>query len=101
MRLYLISQNINNDYDTYDSAVVAAETPAKAQRIHPDYEVYFDLDKWSWFRLWSDGSKHYYDDGECRTWVKAEEINKIEVKYIGEAAEGTKPGVICRSFNAG
>lgn len=26
MKIYLISQSTNSDYDTYDSAVVAAET---------------------------------------------------------------------------
>lgn len=35
MNLYLISQSINNGYDTYDSAVVAAESKDKARCIHP------------------------------------------------------------------
>ena len=35
MNLYFISQNVNSGLDTYDSAVVAAETPEEAQRIEP------------------------------------------------------------------
>ena len=35
MNLYLISQNRNNGYDTYDSAVVAAESEEKARMIRP------------------------------------------------------------------
>ena len=35
MNLYLISQNHNNDYDTYDSAVVVAESAESAKRMHP------------------------------------------------------------------
>lgn len=33
MKLYLISQNVNNGYDTYDSAVVCAETEEEARMI--------------------------------------------------------------------
>jgi hypothetical protein len=35
MNLYLISQNVNNDYDTYDAAVVAANSEDEARLIHP------------------------------------------------------------------
>ena len=31
MKLWLISQDVNNGYDTYDSAVVAAETKTLAR----------------------------------------------------------------------
>ena len=36
MNIYKISQNENNRYDTYDSAIVCAENPEKAKLIHPD-----------------------------------------------------------------
>ncbi len=36
MNLYLISQNVNGDYDTYDSAVVAAPNEHYAKHMHPD-----------------------------------------------------------------
>lgn len=75
MNLYLISQTENEDYDTYDSAVVAAETPEDAARIHPD------------------GS------GSFGTWARCPE--NVTVKLIGTATEGTPAGVICASFNAG
>ena len=35
LNLYLIYQYLNNDYDTYDSAVVAAESDGDARNIHP------------------------------------------------------------------
>lgn len=35
--LYKISQNVNNDYDTYDCAVVAAHSEDEARNIHPGY----------------------------------------------------------------
>jgi len=35
MNLYLLTQTVNNNYDTFDSAVVAAETEKEALRIHP------------------------------------------------------------------
>ena len=35
MKLFLISQKENNDYDTYDSAVVAAENEEIAKEMNP------------------------------------------------------------------
>lgn len=75
MKLYLISQEENNEYDTYDAAVVAAENEEAAKLIHPSPEF-----------------------KDRSTWVSPK---FVQVKYIGEAAEGTKAGVILSSFNAG
>ena len=98
MKLWLISQSKNNDYDTYDSAVVAAETEEQARRTHPD-------NKGSCDKVWDDslGAWRHKDSPEAgwgvgRTWT---EPHHVAIKYIGEAAEGTEPGVICASFNAG
>lgn len=73
MNLYLITQEVNNNYDTYDSAVVAAETEDEARAIHPSS----------------------LSDEE--TWAP---IEHVVVKLIGVAAPGIE-GVICASFNAG
>jgi hypothetical protein len=79
MNLYLISQDTNNNYDTYDSAVVAAETEEKARGTHPSRQ--------NW-----DGKTSNFDD-----WVS---VDKVIVKLIG-IAQTDKAGVICASFNAG
>jgi hypothetical protein len=80
MNLYRISQEQKNDYDTYDSAVVAAETESKAKRIHPSG----DNDDW----------------GKWQSWCDAPEA--VTAVLIGVATNGTKAGaVICASFNAG
>lgn len=79
MKLWLIAQESNHGHDTYDSAVVAAETEEEAAMFHPG--EYAD---------WNGK-----DDG---TWVNAE---KVSVRLIGEAVTGTSPGVIIASFNAG
>lgn len=78
MKLYLLSQDANNDYDTYDSCVVAAESEEDARLITPNYDGF--KDGWS-------------------SWVRSPD--QVEVQYIGEAAEGAKAGVVCASFNAG
>ena len=36
--LWRISQTVNNNYDTYDSAVVVAATEEQARKIHPGGE---------------------------------------------------------------
>lgn len=88
MKLYLISQDVNNDYDTYDSAIVCAETKEEARKIHPS------------------GIYDYTEtDNECMaehsrfsSWAKKKYVS---VEYIGEAKKKIKKGVVLASFNAG
>jgi hypothetical protein len=77
MNLYLISQSVNNDYDTFDSAIVAAESDEDARRMHPGGD---------------------YDE-PGRTWTADQ--SKVQVELIGIAKEDTKAGVVLASFNAG
>ena len=80
MNLYLISQEHNRNYDTYDSAVVAAESEEAARLTRPGQDD------------WPEGNTRDW------TWAKPE---YVKVKLIGTAIEGTSAGVICASFNAG
>lgn len=75
MNLYRISQNWNTGYDTYDSAVVAAESEDEARLIHPS-EMRYSTSSW------------------C-------DPAAVEVTLIGKAVDGTISGVICASYNAG
>ncbi len=94
MNLYLISQSTNNGYDTYDSAVVAAESEQEAQKIHPNPNRSWDKvelnEEGAWIDRWGDS---------CGTW--ADYKSQVTVKYLGQAEEGTQSGVILASFNAG
>lgn len=82
MKLWLISQDKNDDYDTYDSAVVAAATEEEARHMTPrGRDIGENESAWS-----------------C-DWVK--DPNDVTVKLVGTATEGTKKGVICASYNAG
>ena len=80
MNLYLISQTENEGYDTYDSAVVCAETEEQAQMIHPNV------------RDW---------DGVAARWGTWCDTKHVKVQLIGEAVPGFSHEVICASFNAG
>lgn len=85
MKLWLLSQTKNEQFDTYDKAVVAAETESEARFIHPDeYSVTPPGD---------DATDEAYG-----TWTCAENVN---VKFLGEAAPGTSKGVILASYNGG
>lgn len=78
VKLWKISQSVNNDYDTFDSAVVSAETPDDARQMHP--------------RGWTESDFHTHN------WA---EPSQVEVELIGEAVPGAERGVIVASFNAG
>ena len=94
LRLYLLTQTVVTDYDTYDSAVVCAESEDAARLIHPG-------DQSEWY------AKHQPDkpppnpwpSGGSGTW--ADRPDQVQVKCIGTAAPDIKPGLVLASFNAG
>ena len=94
MNLYLISQSIDRGYDTYDSAVVAAEGEQAARETLPD-----NNSEWRTYELDEDGFWVDEDGDNPTDW--AENVSQVSVKYLGQAAEGTPSGVILASFNAG
>jgi hypothetical protein len=73
MKLWLISQEVNNGYDTYSDAVVVAETLEEARNMHPS------------------------EYGGLDTWAPPTQVKVVE---LGEAKEGIA-GVICASYHAG
>lgn len=83
MNLYLLSQTKVRGYDTFDSAVVAAESEEQAREIHPKGEMW---------------SPYTWDGWDTYSWPNPKDV---VVEFIGTAKEGTPVGVICRSFNAG
>jgi len=85
-KIYLISQSENNDYDTYDSAVVVAPDEETAKMINPSRvgRIFMTQEDW---------------DRDYSSWCSS--LDKVEVEYIGIASEDQKVGVICHSFNAG
>ena len=77
MKLYKISQTENTGYDTYDSAVVAAESEEEAKTIHPAAEYPWNERDYSW----------------------ASSSKNVTAEYLGETH--LPKGVIVASFNAG
>ena len=98
--LWKLSQDENNDYETYDSAVVVATDPLSASMVHParfsdTREVMFEFDRTS------DCWRHTFDGSisDNNSWCRP---NDVKVVCIGEAASFLEPGsVICSSYNAG
>jgi len=94
MKLWLIAQDQNQNYDTYDSAIVAAETEEDAKQMNPAGgrmdEPHSPWDKnctetvWEYrYNSWCDSPEH------------------VEVSYIGKAAPKLVAGVVLASFNGG
>ena len=99
MNLYLISQEINNGYDTYDSAIVAAKSPKDAIEIHPSSFV-THVTNGKWMGTYSGGNNigaEYENKSSC--WVSHADIGIVEAEYLGKTTK--ERGVILASFNAG
>jgi hypothetical protein len=75
MNIYLVSQNVNNGYDTYDAFVVYARDENEAKRIRK-----LDRDPYG-------------------SWVT--KVSDIEVTLLGHAPNQKTSGEILGSFNAG
>ena len=106
MNIYLISQTINCNYDTYDSAVVYAFDEEEAKHIHPNGSLvwYRDLDTFvdPEYKSWAlKNPNHQFEHFMQRiepTWASPKEV-KVELK--GKASGIKQSGVICSSFKAG
>jgi len=93
LNLYLLMQDDNNDYDTFDSMIVVAENEEQARMIHPDgYD--WSPDKNTWVN-------HRGEECIFKTWAFS--IESISVEHVGICSiEGAKPGdIVIKSFNAG
>lgn len=80
MKIFLLSQNVNTEYDTYDAIIVVAHSAEDAKTIDPK-------------------GNPFEDKGQRTSWAYS--IEDISVTEIGEANEIQQRGVILASFNAG
>lgn len=102
MKLYLVSQNLNSGYDTYSDMVVCAQFEGAARRIHPSpYVTHFREGKWYGTSSIPPNREYETENDEYGSWIKFSDIDKLEVKYLGEASDDVKIGVVLSSFHAG
>lgn len=80
MKLWLLTQNEANGWDTYDSMVVAAATEEEAKDITPP--------NFSWPEGWAEG-----------VWASSPEF--VKAVCIGEASKHVEAGVVLASYNNG
>jgi hypothetical protein len=83
MRIYLLEQNDNNGYDTYDSCIVCAENEEEAKNICPDGKPFKETKNGNYFNTWA----------KTKSSITCTEIGKANVKQ--------RYGIILASFNAG
>lgn len=83
MKLYIISQDTNRGYDTYDSAVVRAPDEMTARSISPITGKEMSEKEW---------------ENDYSTWASSADL--VSAEYLGEAEEGSETGLVLASFNA-
>lgn len=92
--LYLVSQDVNRYYNTYDSFVIRCDTEQEARMTHPDGFLASHVDG----EPDANGWKQWWDDGY---WVSRDDLDKVKVEHIGVALDSMPYGIVCTSFNAG
>jgi hypothetical protein len=80
MNIYLLEQNVNNDYDTFDAMVVCAPCETAARLMHP-YDIYPTENVYDW-----------------EVWANTPE--DVQVTLLGTSNNPTQE-IILRSYNAG
>jgi len=105
--LFRITQTTRNEYDTYDSAVVAAFDSSAARRYHPNGMVleYRGKVKFTPRRQAEiDESRERNPDYRpVATWDSYSwtDVKNVTAELVGIASPHIQPGVIISSFNAG
>lgn len=98
--LWKISQEVNNEYDTYSEAVVVASDPESAKRVHPSVDSHTG-EAWNYYDEENEGW-HSTCDGEYAGSGSWADPTDITATCVGQAAEGLSAGtVVCSSFHAG
>ena len=108
MKLYLLEQNLNNTWDTFDSCLVVAPNEDIARTIHP----YTNPNGYCYSKSktiiehnelnWNNEDRYYDRTRKGDSWVKRSLRSRIKVTYIGEAdSKYTEPQCIIASYNAG
>lgn len=82
MKLYLITQRERTGYDTYDSAVVCAESELDARNTHAHGIP-----------------SETYNPWESDMWASSPD--NVTAELIGEASPSVEKGIVLASFNAG
>lgn len=86
MNIYRISQDVNNEYETFDSAIVVAPDEEYARNMYPGCGRPVN---------WENAGREV-----SRSW--AERPEDVKVEYIGIAdVTFDTPSVLCASFNPG
>jgi hypothetical protein len=85
LNIYHVSQNTNNNYDTYSDFVVICEDEETARNTYPTGE----LIDWN----------AYLNNYRRSFWAPTKE--DVVVRLIGEALPDSECGVVCASFHAG
>jgi len=91
MNIYLLEQNVNDDYDTYDSMVVCAPDEESAKQIHP----------YLGSTLTINATDHWEEDHRypgAAVWANSPD--QVQVTLLGTSNNPTQK-IILASYNAG
>lgn len=101
MEIYLLKQDWNNDYDTYDSVVVIAENEQEARKIHPsEYVTHVKDGKWMGTYSGGENIGNEYEHGS-KNWVQFSEIDRLKVTHVGKADDNQKRGFYLHPITQG
>lgn len=101
MNLYLLEQVESRGYDTYPAAVVRAESPEAARRLHPNRTCAWDGRGWARPRDFEDQQPTYVDAWGSSRHGWASCPDNVTATLLGTSLPDLPPAVVLATFTNG
>lgn len=92
MKIYKLTQNVNEGYDTYDAIIVIAKDENQARLMYPKHTNIIS-EEYDFSQAPSDPFKY------SKSWVT--NPSDVEIELLGTAEKNSKCRIVLASFNAG
>jgi hypothetical protein len=79
LKIYLVKRTDHIEWETYDSFIICCENEEEARKTHPN-------------------GKQISFENNCENWISSDDIETLEVTYLGKAERSIKKGIILSSF---
>lgn len=98
LNIYKVSRRDQSGYGTYTSFIVCCKTEEEARKTYPrNIRAFYDNKLLLWYDHDINGNKKCIDD-LFDSWIKGNQINSLEVKWLGVANNDIERSVLSYQY---